>query len=126
MAVFTKTRGTQSRASEQYNPNSDSLATDKEVEDRVRKHSSFFHSNRNEFTEYVLDVNGVLTDIMTYADDTKMHIHNQTNFIYTLGVLTEINKRVYESDGITLYSHTTKTLNYIGTDLVDITTVKVV
>lgn len=126
MAFITKTRGTQSRANEQYNPNSDSLATDKEVEDRVKKHSAFFHSSRNQFTEYVLDGSGTLTDIMTYVDDTKTQLHNQSNFTYTLGVLTEINKRVYENDGITLYSHTQKLLNYLGEDLIDITTVRIV
>lgn len=126
MAFITKTRGSQTRAGEEYNPLSDGLASDREVEDRVKRHSADFHSNRNEFTEYILDEFGVLTDIMSYADDTKTQIYTQTNFVYTEGSLTQINKRIYEPDGITLYAHTQKVLNYVGDTLVDITTVKIV
>jgi hypothetical protein len=99
MGRLTKLRGSQTRASEAFNPTSDDqLATDKEVNERVLKHSSQFHHNRNDRTEFLFDIDGNLSEIKVYNAD-KTSLYQRTIFTFVNGEITSMLKTVYNEDG---------------------------
>jgi len=108
----TKLRGRQTRASEQYNPSGTGLASDSEVEARVRQHSSLFHHNRNDYTKLYFDTSGNLTDIKTFSDAIETLLLAHTAFTFLNGNLNTIDKKVYNENGIGLYLNTIQTFNF--------------
>ena len=112
MAGVTKLRGRQTRASEKYDPSGQGLASDSEVEARVRQHSTLFHHNRGDVTKLTFDSEENLTDIKTYIDDDESILLAHSNFTFTEGNLSEINKKVYTVDGSEIYMHLKKSFTF--------------
>jgi len=110
MGRVTKIRARQTRANEKYTADDTSLATDGEVETRVRQHSSLFHHARNEVIKLYF-TNGDLTNITTYDNDAEDNILIDTSFVYANGDLTEIEKVTFNSDG-SEYLHLSKSFEY--------------
>ena len=111
MAV-TKLRGRQTRASEKYDPSGTGLASDAEVEARVKKHSELYHHNRDDVTRLYFDTSENLTDIKTYTDSNENVLLAHSAFTYSDGNLSKIINKVYEKDGSTLYSHIEKIFSF--------------
>jgi len=99
----TRLRSHQTRASERYDLEQENLATDQEVETRVRKHSSLFHHNRNDNTELEFDAQGNLSEINVYSEDGLILLARSTFSFDAGGNLNSINKKVYEMDGSEIY-----------------------
>ena len=113
MGGITKLRGIQTRASDSYNPDDVGLASDAEVEARVRKHSKYFHHNRDDVTKLTFDSVGNLTEIKTYNNDNEDKLYAESLFDFDdLGNLTEIEIKIYEEDSDDLYMHLKKTFNF--------------
>lgn len=108
----TKLRGRQTRASEKYDPSGTGLASDAEVEARVKSHSSLYHHNRDEVIKLTFDTNENLTDIKTFNNNTEDILLAHSNFTFSNGNLIEINKKVYKEDGSALYMHLRKTFSF--------------
>ena len=108
MAV-TKLRGKQTRANEKYDPSGAGLASDAEVEARVKLHSSLFHHNRDDITKLIFDINNNLTDIKTFNNANEDILLAHSSFTFVNGEISVIDKKVYKSDGLSLYLHLTKT-----------------
>lgn len=99
MARLTKLRSTQTRAAERYDTEEENLATDREVELRVRKHSALFHSYRDDNTHFTFDASGDLTQIIT-QDPTDVSLYKQADFSFDAsGNLTQIIKEVWDHEG---------------------------
>ena len=111
MAV-TKLRGRQTRASEKYDPSGTGLASDSEVEARIRKHSELYHHNRNDVTKLYFDTNENLTDIKTYNDSNENVLLAHSAFEFIDGNLSKIIKKVYENNGAKLYMHLEKIFSF--------------
>jgi len=110
--AITRLRGRQTRASEKYDPSGTGLASDKEVESRVRQHSSLFHHNRNDVIKLTFDSNRNLTDIKTFNNDNEDVLLAHSSFTFSGDDITEIDKKVYSEDGTTLYMHLKKTFTF--------------
>jgi hypothetical protein len=96
---ITKIRAEQTRADEKYDPSGHSLATDSEVESRIRKHSALFHHGRDDNSKMTFDADGKLTDIRVW-DETDTLLLQHSEFTYDLsGNLTTLVKTVWEEDG---------------------------
>ena len=107
MGRLTKIRSSQTRAKEEYNPSGDNLATDNEVESRVKKNEELFLGNRDENQKMTFDVEGNLTDLRKWDDtDTILLEHNE--YVYTNGDLTSITETVWDDLGEE-YTKMTKT-----------------
>ena len=98
MPRLTKLRAHQTRASERYDIEEENLATDKEVEERVRKHSRLFHKFRDDNTYFNFDTEGNLTQILT-KDQTNTDILQQVDFSFDVaGNLSSIVKEVFDEN----------------------------
>jgi hypothetical protein len=99
MARLTKLRAHQTRASERYDTEEENLATDQEVEQRVRKHSALFHGFRDDNTHFDFDTSGNLAQIIT-QDPTDTNLYKQSDFTFdTSGNLTQIIKEIWDHEG---------------------------
>jgi hypothetical protein len=127
MGGVTKLRVQQTRADEKYDPIGDSIASDKEVEARVKKHSSMFHDSREEYKEFVY-TSKLLTELNTYYDVGKTIKAETNDYVYSGNkTLISTERKIYDDDGVTLYSHIIKTFNYDGQgDLIGIVTTKII
>lgn len=112
MAV-TKLRGRQTRANDKYDPLGNGLASDAEVESRVRQHSSLFHHNRTDVTKLLFGTDGALTDIKTFNNEEEDILLAHSAFSFDdFGNLISIDKKVYTVDGSELYMNTVKTFTF--------------
>jgi len=99
MARLTKLRAPQTRASEKYDTGGENLATDAEVEKRVRKHSALFHHNRDDNSEFNFDADGNLAQI-TVTDPLGIEVLQQSDFTFSLdGNLSQIIKEIWDEEG---------------------------
>ncbi len=119
----TRIRGDQTKAGDVYDPSKGGLSTDREVEDRVLKHSSLFHGNRNDFTKYIKS-GEILTDIKVYESVNELQLFRHTAFTYLGELLTQTDKIVYNLDN-SIYTHLRKSFNYVNGELVNVDTEKV-
>lgn len=127
MGRVTKLRGAQTRASEKYDPSGQSLASDSEVEARVRLHSTLFHHNRDDVIKLLFDIDQNLTDIKTFNNDAEDLLLAHSAFTFINGEITEIDKKVYAQDGSELYMHLKKTFNFDANgNLTSITNTKII
>lgn len=78
MARLTKLRAHQTRASESYDTEEENLATDKEVEQRVRKHSWIFHGNRDDTTEFTFSND----NIQSIETKNGTSLYKKTDFTF--------------------------------------------
>lgn len=118
MARVTKIRAPQTRAAEKYDIVEESLATDNEVETRVRKHSSLFHHNRNDNTQFIFDSLGRLSEINIIKPGT---IELLQKSIFTFDIdnnLSNITKTIY--DGLEIYTTLSKDFIYLNGNLLEI------
>jgi len=97
MARLTKIRANQTRAADAYTADNNNLATDGEVEQRVRKHSELFHHNRDDKTVFTYDVNGNLSKLEIYADD-NISLLQETSYTYLNNSILQIVKEVWDAD----------------------------
>jgi len=74
-------------------------------------HDELFHHDRNEVIK-LTTVNGVLTEIKTYNNDTEDVLLVHTQFTFIDEVLQVINKITYNTDGVGVNRHIRKTLVY--------------
>jgi len=116
MARLTKLRAKQTRAGDKYAPSEENLATDAEVEARVRKHSQIFHGVRDDNTVFSFDADGILNAIDSYKPgNTEKLKHSEFSFdsdgsltgiyieIYDINLNSYVKKQKdisYDSDGI--------------------------
>ena len=127
MAV-TKLRGRQTRASEKYDPSGTGLASDSEVEARVKLHSALFHHNRNDVIKLVFDTAGNLSEINTFNNAAEDILYGSSIFTFdSRGNLNLITQKVYNQDGLSLYSHIDKIFTFdVDDNLVSIKNSKIV
>ena len=92
MGRITKFRAPQTRAAEEYDTSGENLATDKEVETRVRKHSSLFHHFRNDNTSFNFDNEGNLAQILVKNENDD--VLTQVDFDFVDGDLNKITKEI--------------------------------
>jgi len=111
MGRVTKIRASQTRAGEAYTKQDNSLATDREVEERVKKHSTLFHHNRNDNTIFSFDADGNLTSIEIKDPDTNDTLQKTDLSFDTDGNLSIIEKTIYDSAD-TVYTKLKKTLDF--------------
>lgn len=125
MARLTKLRGSQTRASEEFNPQSDDhLATDKEINERVLKHSSQFHHNRNDRTEFIFDIDGNISSIKVYNSDKSLLLQ-ESNFIFNADEISSITKIIYNDDG-SVYTELQKSFVFVDGDISEIINEKII
>jgi septation ring formation regulator EzrA len=99
MGGVTKIRARQTRAEEAYDISGGNLATDKEVETRVRKHSALFHHYRDDNTHFHFDVDGNLNKIVI-SDDSDTDKYQQSDFTFDSdGNLSSIIKEIWDPEG---------------------------
>ena len=113
MARLTKLRARQTRAAEEYSADDFNLATDGEVETRVRKHSALFHHNRNDKTEFTFNAQGDLIR-MEILTPNGIDLLQQTDFVYDInGNMTTVIKEVFDED-LNQYVKLQKDFNFDG------------
>lgn len=99
MARVTKFRSRQTRAADTYSADDENLATDGEVEQKVRKHSTLFHGVRDNNTHFIFDADGNLSQIIT-QDPANAELYKQTDFVFDAnGNLSQIVKEIKDVDG---------------------------
>jgi len=116
MARLTKMRARQTRAADNYSASDESLATDGEVERRVRKHSAIFHGIRDDNTEFIFE-DGVLSSIKVYLPDTD-DVIKSSDFTFDNGILTGIYNEVYDLE-LDVYVKKQKDLSYDSTGTIE-------
>ena len=98
MARLTKLRAKQTRAGDNYTADDSNLATDGEVEARVRKHSSIFHGVRDDDTVFSFDDSGNLSNITAYIKDGS-DVLKDTDFSFDAsGNLVTIISEVFDME----------------------------
>jgi len=112
MGGVTKLRGRQTNASKIYDPLGTGLASDGEVEARVKLHSALYHHNRNDVTKLLFDDDQNLTDIKTFNNENEDILLAHSAFTFDNGNISEIDKKIYSEDGNTLYIQLKKTFNF--------------
>jgi len=119
MARKTRIRGAGTRAADKYDPSSESLATDSEVEQRARKHSEIFHNAREQVTKLIKDDDGILTHIKKYNNADEDILLQNSEFSYSGTLLQTITQYYYDTQG-NLYMQLKKTFEYNGSELTGI------
>ena len=111
MARLTKLRARQTRAGDSYTADNSNLATDGEVEARVRKHSAIFHGTRNDDTTFSFDGEGNLSNITVCASGTS-DILKSVDFIFDEnGNLSSMINEVFDLE-LNSYIKKQKDLSY--------------
>ena len=96
--ALTKIRSRQTRAADEYSPEGDNLATDTEVENRVRKHSSIFHNIRNFDIKFEFNSNDDISKITYYKQGTT-DVLKEANFTYNSdNDIDTITKEIFDND----------------------------
>lgn len=110
MAGVTRIRGLQTTAGASFDSKDENnLATDREVEERIKKHSYMFHNNGNGKTEFEFDEDNNITSIKIF--DNENNIKQESTFLFESGILTKIVKEIFDENQIS-YSKIQKDFVY--------------